>query len=77
MAKSKAPIRRIVPKPIPKIVGKEIPALGSAGSPVGVAPAISVAVTLGVAVNLGVAVAPVGQVQFVWLGQDVFLQKPS
>lgn len=38
------------------MVGKEIPASGNAGSPVGVAPAIGVEVGLGVAVDTGVGV---------------------
>jgi len=46
----------MVPRPTPKIVGKEIPALGSAASCVGVAPAIGVAVGPGVAVDTGVGV---------------------
>ena len=52
----RAPIRSSNPIPIPKMVGKEIPASGNAGSPVGVAAAIGVEVGLGVAVDTGVGV---------------------
>jgi len=60
-----APIRSKVPMPIPKIVGREVPASGR-----------DAWVGAGVAVTLGVDVPP-GQLQLVWVGQDGFRQKPE
>ncbi len=51
--------------PIPKIVGREVPASGR-----------DAWVGAGVAVTLGVDVPP-GQLQLVWVGQDGFRQKPE
>lgn len=64
-ARRKAPIKAIIPNPIPRIVGKDTPASGSAAFvgvgvvvvlPVGVGVAVAVAVGVGVKLVVGVGV---------------------
>lgn len=60
-----------MPIPIPKIVGREVPASGREAW-------VGVGVDFGIDVNLGVGVdVPLGQLQLVWVGQDGFRQKPE
>lgn len=70
-----APIRRRVPIPMPKIVGKEVPASGREAW-VGVGVIVDFGVDVDLDVGVGVDV-PLGQLQLVWVGQDGFRQKPE